>query len=45
MDQRNEVRSQVKYAVRLTNDDGTQAVDNPPLSLNRGLANWRVNPR
>jgi len=42
---RNEVRSQVKCEVRLTNDDGTQAGDSSQLSLNRGLANWRVNPR
>ena len=41
----NEVRSRVKCAVRLTDDDGTQAGDNARLSLNQGLANWRVNPR
>jgi len=33
--------SRVKCAVRLTDDDGTH----PWLSLNRGLANWGVNPR
>ena len=41
----NEVRSQVRCTVRLTDDDGTQAGDNPRLSLNWGVANWRVNPR
>jgi len=30
--------------VRLTDNDGTHAGDNPRLSLNRGLANWGVNP-
>ena len=35
-----------KCAVRLTDDNGRHAVDNNPrLSLNRGLANWGVNPR
>jgi len=29
----------------LTDDDGMHAGDNPQLSLNQGLANWRVNPR
>ena len=29
----------------LTDDDGTYAGGNPWLSLNRGLANWGVNPR
>ena len=37
--------SRVKCAVRLTDDDGTHAEVNPRLSLNRGLANWGVNPR
>jgi len=37
--------SRVKCAVRLTDDDGTHAGDNPWLSLNPGLANWGVNPR
>jgi len=32
-----EVRSRVKCAVRLTDDDGTHAGDNPWLSLNGGL--------
>jgi len=41
----NEVRSQVKCTVGLPDDNGTQAGDNPRLSLNRGLVNWRVNPR
>ena len=40
---RNEARSHVKCAVRLTDNDGTHTGDNPLLSLNRGLANWRVN--
>ena len=34
----------VKCAVRLTDNDGTHTGDNPLLSLNRGLTNWRVNP-
>jgi len=36
--------SHVKCAVRLTDNDGTHAADNSRLSLNQGLANWRVNP-
>jgi len=40
----NEVRSHVECAVRLTDNHGTHAADNPRLSLNQGLANWRVNP-
>ena len=34
----------VKCAVKLTDNDETHAGDNPRLSLNRGLANWRVKP-
>jgi len=34
----NEVRSQVKCAVRLTDDEGTEAGDNTRLSLNHKCA-------